>query len=214
MKQATFDIGIVAAGRPAVDSDGDDDSYSSGDGEEPAASQDSAERRQREAENRLRSWEEKQRRGGSSKASSSLPLPSALSALGASENAAATAASFLDPEATTRPPAAAVVAAARAEQASWSRSRSRSPPPKRPRDLASLAPKLRADAVIVAREETAAAAPNPNQIGLQPPAAALPRKSAAALAREKQKRVADAGVRASGAWKSEEEMVLRQQFDS
>jgi hypothetical protein len=34
------------------------------------------------------------------------------------------------------------------------------------------------------------------------------------LAREKQKRVADAGVRASGAWKSEEEMVLRQQFDS
>jgi hypothetical protein len=213
MKQATFDIGIVAAGRPAVDSDGDDDSYSSGDGEEPAASQDSAERRQREAENRLRSWEEKQRRGGSSKASSSLPLPSALSALGASENAAATAASFLDPEAT-RPTAAAVVAAARAEQASWSRSRSRSPPPKRPRDLASLAPKLRADAVIVAREETAAAAPNPNQIGLQPPAAALPRKSAAALAREKQKRVADAGVRASGAWKSEEEMVLRQQIDS
>ena len=41
--------------------------------------------------------------------------------------------------------------------------------------------------------------------------APLPRKNGAA--KERQKRVAAAGERASGAWKDEAEMVLRQQYD-
>lgn len=204
------DVDVVGAGRPVPGADSDDSYSSGGEEEAPAAPQDSAEQRQREAESRLKAWEEKHRdsAAGSGKASA---LPSALSALASAGGAA----SFLDPEAN-RPPAAAVVAAARVEQAKRSRSRSRSPPPQRPRDLASLAPELKEKAIFV--EPTTTTAPttnrNPSQIGPQPPAAPPARKSAATLAREKQKRVADSGVRASGAWKSEEEMVLRQQFDS